>query len=221
LKHAQGSSGTVVQGRTRWRRFAAIMVPAVVAAGAIVLGMANGAIAASFSVSGSQFKVSADQLDGKGFVQYGGFAQEKGGRTLPNGIPDPSDPKNHAVAVSGISSASLSNLCQSVKVPGLPFSMVIRAGRGGTPATATDLLLDVTSLQGDASFTNIQIGIDASDLSKGPAGAKGLPGGFAQQADSVTIKNLRQVAWSTTAGQFNLNGLDLSVSSGSKPEECF
>jgi len=68
LKHAQGSSGTVVQGRTRWRRFAAIMVPAVVAAGAIVLGMANGAIAASFSVSGSQFKVSADQLDGKGFV---------------------------------------------------------------------------------------------------------------------------------------------------------
>ena len=70
--------------------FAAVMVPAVVAAGAIVLGMANGAIAASFSVSGSQFKVSADTLDGTGFVQYGGFAQEKGARTLPNGIPDPS-----------------------------------------------------------------------------------------------------------------------------------
>jgi hypothetical protein len=221
LKHAQGSSGNTAPGRTRWRRFAAVMVPAVVAAGAIVFGMANGAIAASFSVSGSQFKVSADSLDGTGFVQYGGFAQEKGGRTLPNGIPDPSDPKNHAVAVSGISRASLSNLCQSVKVPGLPFSMVIHAGGGGTPATATDLLLDVSSLQGDASFTNIQIGIDASDLSKGPPGAKGLPGGFAQQADHVTIRNLRQVAWSTTAGQFNLNGLDLSVSSGAKPEECF
>ncbi len=221
MKHAQGSSGNRAPGRTRWRRFAAIMVPAVVVAGAIVLGMANGAIAASFSVSGSQFKVSADTLEGKGFVQYGGFASEKGARTLPNGFPDLSDPKNHAVAVSGISSATLSNLCQSVKVPGLPFSLVIRAGRGGTPATATDLLIDMSSLQGDATFNNIQIGIDASDLSKGPAGAKGLPGGFAQQADSVTINHLRQVAWSTTAGQFNLNGLDLSVSSGSTPEECF
>jgi hypothetical protein len=219
LKHAQGSP---VQGRTRWRRFAAVMVPATVAAGAIVLGMANGAIAASFSVSGSQFKVSADQLVGKGFVQYGGFAQEKGGRTLSNGIPDPSDPKNHAVAVSGIADATLTNLCQSVKVPGLPFSMVIKAGKDKDhPAHATNLMIDVSSLQGDATFDNIQIGIDASDLSKGPSGAKGLPGSFAQQADQVTINNLHQTAWSTTAGQFSLTGLDLSISTGSNPFECF
>jgi hypothetical protein len=218
LKDAQGSP---VQGRTRWRRFAAVMVPATVAAGVIVFGMANGAIAASFAVSGSQFKVSADLLEGKGFVQYGGFASEKGARILPNGIPDPTDPKNHPVTVNGITSATLTNLCQSVKVPGLPLSMVIRAGGKGTPATATNLMIDASSLQGDASFGNIQIGMDASDLSKGPAGAKGVQGGFGQQADTVTIKNLRQVAWSTTAGEFNLNGLDLSISSGAKPEECF
>jgi hypothetical protein len=210
-----------VRGRTRWRRFAIVIGPATVAAFAIVIAMANGAIAASFSVSGSPFKISADQLDGTGFVQYGGFASEKGARHLANGFPDPADPKNHAVAVSGIADATLSNLCQSVKVPGLPFSMVIHAGRGDTPASATNLMLDVTSLSGDASFTNIQIGIDASDLTKGGPSAKGLPGGFAQQADKVTIKNLRQVAWSTTAGEFNLNGLDLSISSGSNPEECF
>ena len=218
MKDAQGSA---VQGRTRWRRFALVLVPATVAAGAIVVAMANGAIAASFSVSGSQFKVSADKLEGTGFVQYGGFASEKGARILGNGIPDPTDPKNHPVAVSGISSATLSNLCQSIRVPGLPFSMVIRAGRGGTPASATNLLLDVSTLQGDATFNNIQIGIDASDLTKGPSNAKGLQGSFAQQADSVTITNLKQVAWSTTAGQFTLNGLDLHVSSGANPEECF
>jgi hypothetical protein len=217
VKDAQGSP---VQGRTRWKRFAAVMVPATVAAGAIVFGMANGAIAASFAVSGSQFKVSADKLEGTGFVQYAGIASEKNAKSN-NGIPDFTDPKNHPVAVSGIASAKLTNLCQSVRVPGLPFSLVIHAGGGGNPATATDLLLDVTSLKGDASFTNIQIGIDASDLSKGPTTAKGLSGGFAQQADAVTITNLKQVAWSTTAGQFNLTGLDLSISTGANPTECF
>src|SRR3954463_6393290 len=71
VKDAQGN---LVQGRTRWRRFAAVMAPAAVAAGAIVFGMANGAIAASFAVSGTSFKVSATELDGTGFVQYGGLA---------------------------------------------------------------------------------------------------------------------------------------------------
>jgi len=217
VKDAQGSP---VQGRTRWRRFAAVLVPATVAAGAIVFGMANGAIAASFAVSGSPFKISADKLEGTGFVQYAGVASEKGAR-YNNGVPDFTDSKNHAVAVSGIASAKLTNLCQSVHVPGLPFSLVIHAGGGGNPATATDLLIDVTSLKGDASFNNIQIGIDASDLSKGPANAKGLQGGFAQQADSVTITHLQQVAWSTTAGQFNLTGLDLGISTGTNPTECF
>lgn len=203
-----------VHGRTRWRRFAVVLIPATAAAGAIVIGMANGAIAASFAVSGSSFKVSADKLDGTGFVQYGGFAVENGGN--PN---NPADPKDHPVAVSGISSAKLTNLCQSVVVPGTPISLVIRAGGGGTPASATDLMIDMTQLNGDATFTNIEIGQDASTLNKGPAGAHGVSGGFGQQADSVTITNLRQVAWSTSAGTFTLNGLDMHVSLNK--EECF
>jgi hypothetical protein len=182
------------------------MVPALAAAGAIVVGMANGAIAASFAVSGSTFKVSADTLDGTGFVQYGGVAVDKAGN-------------QHPVAVSGIKNASLSNLCQSVVVPGTPISLVIRAGRGGTPATASDLLIDMTQLSGDATFTNISIGQDASTLTKGPANAVGVAGGFGQQADRVVITNLKQVAWSTSAGTFTLNGLDLHVSL--TKEECF
>lgn len=211
------AQGRAVKGRTRWKRFATVVVPASFIAGAIVFGQATGAIAASFNVSGQQFKVSADQLVGDGFVQYGGLATEKGGNPQ-----NPADPKNHFVAVSGISHATLYNLCQSVKVPGLPVSMVIHAGTDqNNPAEATDLLIDLSSLQGDATFDNIQIGIDASDLTKGGANAKGLQGGFAQQADKVTINHLKQVAWSTTAGTFKLNGLDLSVSTGSNPEECF
>ena len=211
------AQGSAVKGRTRWKRFATVVVPATFIAGAIVFGQATGAIAASFSVSGSQFKVSADKLECTGFVQYGGVATEKGGN------PDnPGDPKNHFVAVSGIKSAKLYNLCQSVKVPGLPVSMVIHAGQAaGAPAEATDLLIDLTSLKGDATFENIQIGIDASDLTKGGANAKGLQGSFAQQADSVVITNLKQVAWSTTAGTFKLTGLDLSLTTGANLFECF
>ena len=196
----------MARGRTRWRRFALVTVPAVVLAGGIVLGMADGAIAASFAVSGSTFKVSADQLVGNGFVQYGGIAVDKAG-------------KQHPVAVSGMRSATLTNLCQSVVIPGLPVSMVIKAGPPGNPAHATDLLIDMTQLNGDATFNNIHIGQDASTLDAAGPNAHGLQGGFGQQADSVDITNLRQVAWSTSAGTFTLNGLDLHVSM--TKEECF
>src|SRR5947209_14384286 len=141
VKHAHAP---MVRGRTRWRRFAVVTVPAVGLAGAIVFGMANGAIAASFAVSGSSFKVSADTLDGDGFVQYGGLAVDKAGH-------------QHPVAVSGIKSATLTNLCQSVVGPG-GVTLVIRAGtQKGNPATATDLLIDMSQLTGDATFTNIDI----------------------------------------------------------------
>lgn len=193
-----------VYGRTRWRRFAALMLPAAAVAGAVIFGMANGAIAASFSVSGQTFKVSASKLEGDNFVQYGGIAREKGG-------------KNHPVAVSGIKSARLYDLCQSVKVPNLPVVLTINAGGGGNPATATDLLIDMDSLEGDATFTDIKIGRDASDLGAG----EDAQGAFGQSATKVVITDLRQVARSTSAGLFTLNGLDLRVNIGADAKECF
>lgn len=216
MKDAQGN---LVLGRTRWRRFAAVMVPAVAAASLLMVGVASGAFPASFAVSGSTFKVSADTLDGTGFVQYGGFASQKGATFQPNGLP--ADNKSTPIAISGIKDAYLTNLCQSVLVPGTPISLVIHAGVPGKadPVHATDLIIGMSSLSGDAEFDNIVIGQDASTLTGGPSGAVGLPGFFGQQADEVHIKNVRQVAWSTSAGMFKLNGLDLHVSTSG--EECF
>ncbi|MEW2384940.1 DUF6230 family protein [Micromonospora sp. NPDC047707] len=195
-------------GRTRWRRFAALMVPATAVAGAIVFGMSNGAIAASFAVSGQTFKVSATELRGNGFVQYGGIAEEENGT-------------KHPVAVSGIRDAKLYDLCQSVKVPGAPVVLTINAGGGGKPATASELLIDMDLLEGDAEFKNINIGQDASTLTGGPKGATGEKKSFGQQSDTVVIKNLRQVARSTHAGTFNLTGLKLKVNVGADAKECF
>jgi hypothetical protein len=195
-------------GRTRWGRFLALLVPTSAVAGAIVLGMSNGAMAASFAVSGQTFKVSASELRGEGFVQFGGIAQEVDGT-------------KHPVAVTGIRKAELFDLCQSVKTPGVPVVLTITAGGGGRPATAKDLLIDVESLEGDVVFQNINIGQDASTLQGGPPGATGDRKAFGQQAEAVNIKNLRQVARATHAGTFNLTGLKLKVNVGSAAKECF
>jgi Family of unknown function (DUF6230) len=208
------AQGSLVQGRTRWRRFAAVVLPAVAATGAIVFGMANGAIAASVNVSGQPFKVSAEELDGNGFVQYGGFAKSGENTQTP-------------VAMSGIRHATLYKLCQSVRVPNLPFSMVIKAGeRRDNQAEADDLLIAMNDLKGDATFNNISIGVDAGTLSAGAPGLadRGIPGQFGQKSDHVNIKNLQQTALSTSAGTFKLNGMHLYlsvVSPGQNPEECF
>ncbi|WP_320069573.1 DUF6230 family protein [Micromonospora sp. RTGN7] len=180
-----------------------MLVPATAVAGAIIFGMANGAIAASFAVSGQTFKVGASKLEGKGFTQYGGVVQEKDGT-------------EHPVAVSEIAEANLYDLCQSVKVPDMPIVLTIKAGGGGTPAHAKGLLIDMDSLGGDAEFKNIKIGRDATELNSGAA-----PKSFGQSADTITINNLQQVTRSTSAAVFTLNGLKLKINVGVDAKECF
>ncbi len=200
--------GTSVLGRTRWRKFAVAAVPAAIAAGAMVVAMGNGALAASFAVSGQSFEVSADHLHGDGFVQYGSIDKDASGGY-------------HPIAIAGIRSATLTNLCQSVvvKTPLGPVTMLINAGSPSSPVTADSLFIDVQQLQGDATFKNIEIGRDASTLDKGPTGAQGGVGGFGQQADTVDIDGVKQTAWATNAGTFKLTNLNLQVLLGSQP--CF
>jgi hypothetical protein len=205
VKDAQGNH---VLGRTRWKRFAALMVPTTAAAGALTLMMANGALAASFAVSGQSFKLSAASLEGEGFEQFGGVDQSKDG-TL------------HPVAVSAIGEARVKKLCQSVKVPAGPLGSVvvtITAGGGKDPVEASNLVVDAATLSGDAEFKNIEIGRDASTLNK-VSGVRGPQGLFGQQADHVKITGLEQTAWATTAGTFKLQGLKLGLKVNGS--ECF
>jgi hypothetical protein len=201
------SDSAFMPGRTRWRRFAIAMMPATVIIGGIVVGLANGAVAASFSVSGQQFKVSADNLHGTGFRQFSSLDTAADGTQIP-------------IAGSVIDNATLTNLCQSVNVPnplGMRIVLRIEAGGGGTPATAQGLTIGLTKLQGNATFTNIQIGRDGGDVS----GIPQLSGSFAQSADEVNIDGLRQIATSTSAGTFALNGLTMAVLTGDDARECF
>jgi len=206
-------------GKTRWKRFAVVMVPTLVATAAVGVSVAQGALAASFSISGSQFKVSADSLDGTGFTQYGNVdvqvpsAKETAdGQKTPNLVP---------VAVSGFKSAIIDNLCQSVAVatPIGTYTLTIHAGQDpANPVTADKLLIDMTDLKAKtATFTDINIGVADSKVSDGPIEASVVnnsPDGFAQEATSAKLTDVQQTAWATSAGTFNLNGMHLNIASG-------
>lgn len=198
------SSAAKAQGRVRLRRFAALAVPATLAGGALVVLTAQGVLAAQFSISGMPFTVTADQLTGTGLEQYGAIDN------VADGSPNLQDQNGQElVFVSAIKQAQLTNLCQSVSI-GFA-NLVIRAGSGSNPVEASNLVVDSDSLTGDANFTNLAVDQDASTLNEIP-GVAGPLGTFGQQADTVTIKNLRQNNWATTASSFTLPGLSIGFS---------
>lgn len=207
---------SLVRGGTRWRRFAVVMVPSVAATAAIGVALAQGALAASFSVSGQEFKVHADTLDGTGFVQYGNVVAPSGKGPVP-------------VAVSAFTDATITGLCQSVVIPA-PFvgdvTLKLTAGNGGKKVEAHNLYIDLDQLDADATFQNINIGVAVSAASKGPAIEGSVkastPGNFVQEADSAHLTDVDQTAWATSAGTFKLPGLSLRIHKGSGPDvECY
>lgn len=180
-------------------------IPVAVVATVLMGGVANGAVPVSFAVSGSQFQISASQLDGTGFSQYAGVTNDTAG-------------KPHQVVIANIASANLADLCQSVVMhtPLGKVGLLITAGGGGKPATATDLQIGMTDLKGDSTFNNIRIGVDASTVN---TSHKGTTADFAQDADSLKIMGLQQTASSTQASVFTLTGMHLQLTDGSKG--CF
>ncbi|MFJ9441356.1 DUF6230 family protein [Kitasatospora sp. NPDC101235] len=217
-------------GKTRWKRFALVMVPSVAATAMVGVSIANSALAASFSISGQQFKVKATHIEGSHFAQFGTVDLEA------SGMP-------HPVAVSAFDKADITNMCQSVVTDLTKFglgkiTLQLNAGGKGTPVHADDLLIDMEELKADATFEKINIGQDASTLAgtatqgwtphpgvSAAGGGKGLPTGatgFAQAAEKASLDNVEQTARATSAGKFVLNGLSLSLKSGDGPgKECY
>ena len=122
------------------------------------------------------------------------------------------------MAIANIKSATLSDLCQAV-VTDTPLGKVgvlIKAGGGGNPASASDLQIGMTGLKGDPAFGHTRTGVAASTVN---TAAKGSAGDFAQDSGSISITNLQQTAWSTQASVFTLTGMTMQLTDGSKG--CF
>ncbi|MEU1593998.1 DUF6230 family protein [Streptomyces sp. NPDC005708] len=191
------------RGRVRLRRAAVMAVPATAIAAGLAIMTAQGALGVQFAISGLPFTVAATDLHGTGFEQFGALDN------MADDSPNAGDTGGQVLVVtSAIKDATLVKLCQSVDLGGT--NLKITAGGGKDKVTATDLTTDSTLLTGDADFNHIEIGNDASTLTK--AGVQGNKGVFGQQADTVHIANLRQTNYATTAAVFRLPGLNLSFS---------
>jgi Family of unknown function (DUF6230) len=184
-------------GRVRWRRFTITIVPAIGLAVMLMLLSTQAVLAVSLSISGEAFTVTAGLLKGEGFEQFPVVDHSAGSKHL-------------TLEATAIRSAKISHLCQSVRVLGL--TMVITAGNT-KPVSATNLVVDADRFSGNASFTHLVQGQDASTLNQVP-GVRGPAGAFALAASKVTITHLRQHAYATTAGTFTLPGFSLHFGGG-------
>lgn len=197
---SSGIAASGPRGRTRWRRFALIMLPCLAAAVLLVVLTAQSVVAVSFAISGTPFTVTAKKLQGTGFEQFGILD-----RSVLRNLTGHTNQK--VLTANAIRSATLTDLCQSLTLLGL--SLRITAGTGSTPVSASDLVVDADRFSGNAKFNHFNIGQDASTVNTVP-GVKGPAGEFAMEATSLTITNLRQHAYAVTAGTFTLPGFSLS-----------
>ncbi|MEU6068818.1 MULTISPECIES: DUF6230 family protein [Streptomyces] len=202
-------------GRTRWRRFAAILVPSVAASATIAIAMAQGVLAASFLISGQKFQVSADTMTARGVSIYGMVDVTRKGELVP-------------VLVTGTRRASITGLCQSVvvEIPVLgPYTLRVTGGNE-RPAEASNLFLDATSQAADeVKFRDLDIGIAQGAITKGPINPGDRhsrffdPDGVGQQAESSTLTNVRWTTVAVSAGTFSIPGLLTRLKPGH--HECF
>src|SRR5260221_6859287 len=138
------SPGFWFRGRTRWGRCAVALVPALGVAGLLVVLTAQSLLAVSFSLSGTPFVVTARELRGQGFEQFGVLDH-----SVLNVLPGHAN--QIVLTANAIRSATLTDLCQSVTLFGL--TLRITAGTGGRPVQATGLVVDADRLSGNARFT--------------------------------------------------------------------
>lgn len=197
----------LAEGRTAWKKAALVAMPAVLAVGVMANVMAEGALAASFAVSGTSFQVSSGKLTSQGLASY-----VQTDRSV--------DGKGHPVALLGIGDAQLSDICQSAEVKTPVGTVVFKLTAGGDAGevTASNLVIDGEDLVGDARFGTAEIGRDASTLDQVP-GVHGEKGKFGLQAGDIEVAGVRSHAWSATGGNFRLKGMRVDVSIGGK--KCF
>ncbi|MFJ3670420.1 DUF6230 family protein [Streptomyces sp. NPDC090106] len=196
------------EGRTRWRRSALMFVPCTLAVGALGVALAEGALAASFAVSGTAFKVSASEVTAQGVSSF---------PSSVGGSADDAEP----VLLAAVKSGTVSDVCVSLKqkVPLLgEIAMLVRSG-ADKPLAGTDLVVNADALTGaGGKVTGVEAGRDASTLTGAP-GVRGPAGVFGVQAATAVARDVRSTAYSANGGTLTLEKLEIEFSRTG--EQCF
>ncbi|WP_327180805.1 DUF6230 family protein [Streptomyces sp. NBC_01334] len=208
MRDRYAHTGYADEGRTHWRRSALMFVPCTLAVGALGIALAEGAIAASFAVSGTAFKVSASEVTARGVSSF------------PSSIGGSADDAK-PVLLAAVKDGTVSDVCVSLKQK-LPLvgeiSMLVHSG-ADKPLAGTNLVVNADALTGGGGkVTGVEAGRDASTLTGAP-GVTGPQGVFGVQADSAVAHDLRSTAYSANGGTLTLEKLEIEFSRSGK--QCF
>ncbi|MGW8377426.1 DUF6230 family protein [Streptomyces sp. ODS28] len=207
LTNRQGAPGPP-EGRIRWKRTACMLVPGVLCVGAVAVALAQGAVAASFAVSGKNVKASVKELSGSGITAFPASTSGKGG-------------KAHPVMLATVRQGQAKGVCASMvqKVPVLgDVSIVVRAAES-RPAEANNVIVNADALlDGEGEVSGAQVGRDASTLT-GIPGSAGPQGLFGIQADKAVAKNIKGTAWAANGGSLKASGLKVEMRQDGK--QCY
>jgi Family of unknown function (DUF6230) len=196
------------EGRTHWKRSAMMFVPCVAAVGALGIALAEGAVAASFAVSGTAFKVSASEVTAQGVSSFPSSIGSSANDAKP-------------VLLAAVKDGTVSDVCVSLKQK-LPLvgeiSMLVHSG-ADKPLAGSDLVVNADALTGaGGKVTGVQAGRDASILTGAP-GVTGPKGVFGVQADTAVAHDVESTAYSANGGTLTLEKLDIEFSRSGK--QCF
>jgi hypothetical protein len=203
-----GGRGEPEAGHVRRPRLLALSGLGIVLIAGLLLAMAQGAIAASFTIAGVAGKLSADRFVAQGVAQYPALE-----RTEEAAVP---------VFTSGFRQARAANFCFSVPVADLPGvdPVVLRIATPGAEGFQADnLLTTAEQIDGDLVQRNVELGRDAAELDRGPTEARGQSGGFGLQSDTLEVTNIRIITRSVTAGTLRLDQVRIAL--GAQERECY
>ncbi len=184
-----------------------MLAPSLAALTVLAAGMADGAVPASFALSGRKLKVSADKLSGQGFELFPGTVRSVDGR-------------RHAVVNLSMRSARVYGLCQSADVdtPLGRFRVRLAARDPGRASSVTHLGISATSLNADVDFGSVVLNQDAGTLGGGSV-LRGRRGDYGLGAARFTVRDVTVDTWMMTGGSFRVDGLRLDIGKDVRP--CF
>jgi hypothetical protein len=169
----------MIRGKTSKKWFFSALLSGFLLLGGLFATIGVTGVAYATPIGGiGKFNVSFDKMVGHDFKLYGSLY---------------GDPQNGAdgvkpVFVNDIKTVTINGLVISrdVKIPLLgDYTVKISAGKGNTPVEITGLIQKAALIQGDASFTNMNISENFVEATDPAAVSKA----FTQGADTVTIKN--------------------------------
>jgi hypothetical protein len=212
---------------TRWLRSSGLAVPALAVVAVLGVDIAQGALAATFTTSNTQFALKSSRVAGTGL---GAFLE---------GVPAETGPgttQNNGLARVGFTSVQLNDLCISVTqtLAGAQYTLFVNSTGSGAaggngilanPVSASYLYIDATGLTAaSGTLQSLVLGQSADTVQlQGPTntpltdaqGNPGTAGAFGLQAVTANLGTLAANAYSATiSGSVTLPTPNITIKPG-------